>query len=217
MGLIGKIIWWGIVLFIVLFALGTMTVSFFSGLLLLLLAILVCPLLGKLLKIKTWIKIGSILVVFILVFSLTDFGTKGLSEKEDNVEIDSIEQTKEEEIKEELSKCPQFDTLKIKYSNSRSNYIVLFNKYSAYTETSESVDGWKIEGGWNYIGDRYLICHKGNKEGQNINNYYCGDVGEGSGKIIKKVTNEDGIIKETIKKEMILVYSENEEYIETLC
>jgi hypothetical protein len=122
------------------------------------------------------------------------------------------------EIKTEVvDDCPQFKELVMKYSKNKGKNIVLFNKYSAYSEKSENVKGWKIQGGWNYIGDRFFVCHKGNKVGQNVENYYCGDDVEIMSEVKKKVIDKYGNIIEILRKEMILVFDGQNKFVKTIC
>jgi energy-coupling factor transporter transmembrane protein EcfT len=115
---ISKILWWVLAILSGLFALSIFTLSFFVGVILLLLAIFISPAFGNFLnkkyhkKISTWLKIVLIIVVLIIVVINTETSTPSTSNHESEIaeseetvvlETEPIEQ---EIVKKESSCIP---------------------------------------------------------------------------------------------------------------
>lgn len=85
-------------------------------------------------------------------------------------------------------------------------------------------DGWAIDdvdaSGLFGINAGMIFCHKGVKEGQNPEYWYCGDELSGKTKMAymqKTLLNKDGTIGKTIKQSFVNIYAANGEFIKTIC
>ena len=84
-------------------------------------------------------------------------------------------------------------------------------------------DGWTIAPydsntvlGFNF---GRIYCHKGNREGQNTNYWYCGDQSSQTTMAFmqKTLVNSDRTIGKTIKQSFVNVYDNDGHFIKTVC
>jgi len=146
-------------------------------------------------------------VVLLLIFLLFNFGfsiTFGDLDTEENANVTTItNQNIIDSFKNIFSGgfssgCPQLDC----FMEPKGTRLSL----------PSACDGWKVQQIYSYD---VVLCHKGNKEGQNINYWYCGD--DNLAYVSKTFMNKDGTIGETKKIAFINVYDEDQMFIKTLC
>ena len=80
----------------------------------------------------------------------------------------------------------------------------------------KNYDGWAIKGD--------ATCRKGNKEGENLNKYYCGGyisgfmgIGDVNAYVEKTPISDEGDIGKTYKYVIWNIYDENGDFVETKC
>lgn len=64
-----------------------------------------------------------------------------------------------------------------------------------------------------------IYCHKGSKQGQNPNYWYCGDQSSQTTMAFmqKTMINSDGSIGKTVKQSFYNIYDENQQFVKTVC
>lgn len=119
------------------------------------------------------------------------------------------------------SECPQFTEVK-----RSSNYEKVDNVwYTVYdlNEGTKDVDGWRVWGGYRDVQGGFADCREGSKPGENINYYYCGESQKHPLMAVKRITDSSGVIKETLKKKIIIVFDNKivfdgkGSFVETIC
>jgi hypothetical protein len=89
------------------------------------------------------------------------------------------------------------------------------NSYFGLSIQGKSHDGWTVKGD--------ATCRKGTKEGENLNQYYCGGYkfgmlgGTVNAYIVKTIITEEGDIGKTHKYVIWNIYDENKIFVETRC
>jgi len=156
----------------------------------------------------------SILVILLLFFAFVnqDKVVDGFTKTYDEIDFIKISPITLENLNISLdlksmsnnfNTCPQMD-IKMKDTS-----------WYGLNLKGETYDGWTIYGD--------ATCRKGNKEGENLNYYYCGGYANGilGGTVnayVKKTTiSEDGSIGKTYKYIIWNIYDNNKEFIETKC
>ena len=120
---------------------------------------------------------------------------------------DNSDECPKTEAQKAPKECPELNNFDIKeLAFSEDSYIVDYDKNKKY-------DGWEVI----CVVTCSANCRKGNKKGENVNHYYCGDNFMNDLTLKKTITDEQGNILKIIKKDAIVVYDENFNYLRTEC
>lgn len=154
--------------------------------------------------------------------SICDDDEKAIEKEEEKQEV--VEETENiivipdtsSESKIDLeSDCPQFKEVKRSFLYKEVERV-WYDDYDS-VEGDKDINGWKIDGGYEDWEGFFARCHKGSRTGENVNYYYCGEDSISPLKAVKKVIDSSGNIKETLTKEIIIVFNGKGEFIETVC
>jgi len=170
----------------------------------------------RLRRLKIWIP--TLIILGILFFAhggLTIMDSQEIS-KNTSVSSGNFIENFVDSIKESFSKnlvtsCPQID---VPIGDSWGG-LPIGNSWGGLSISGQSYDGWTIKGD--------ATCRKGTKEGENLNQYYCGGyrntlgIGFVNAYIEKTIISEDGEIGKTYKYVIWNIYDENKDFVETRC
>ena len=113
--------------------------------------------------------------------------------------------------------CPDFNNLEMETNDLSVNYWIDYTKHAKAYPTSSSLQGWKFYGGKQFMGGVIFLCRNGNKAGENINNYYCGNYDPYYMQGTKTLIDASGSITGTIDASFIIEFDRNKKYLKTTC
>lgn len=125
----------------------------------------------------------------------------------DGAVTDKLGDCQKTETQEAQEDCPELNMFKPKQNMFDENL------YSIHYEENKVYDGWKIQ----CIVACSTNCRRGEKEGENINYYYCGKNSLDSFTLEKTITDKDGKILEVVTKDAVIIFDKSFNYIKTTC
>lgn len=120
---------------------------------------------------------------------------------------DKLSDCQKTETQEAQEDCPELNMFKPKQNMFDDNL------YSIHYEEDKVYDGWKIQ----CVVSCSTNCRKGEKEGENVNYYYCGKNSLDSFTLEKTITDKDGKILEVVTKDVVIIFDKSFNYIKTTC
>ncbi len=163
---------------------------------------------------KTILWISVVIILLLLFFTQTSNQQNMIYSSSQNIEVSTgnIFESLKNMLPATISKeCPQMNVPLRKVQS-----LLPFMDVKEY-------EGWKIAPydtntmlGFNF---GQIYCHKGSKQGQNPNYWYCGDQSSQTTMAFmqKTIINSDGSIGKTIKQSFYNVYDENQQFVKTVC